>query len=97
MTPRSPSNCPKPNHAKSKPALTVSVTGPNGPAAVPVKTLAVGRPSFTNSADVPKAIPDADNAGVDSTLTLPGAGNVSDLDVRIGSLRTPTSGTWRSR
>jgi subtilisin-like proprotein convertase family protein len=77
---------PEAQACESKPALTVSVTGPNGPVAVPVQTVSVGKPSFTNSTDVPKAIPDADNTGVNSTLTLPGTGNVSDLDVRIGSL-----------
>ncbi len=66
--------------------LTVSVNGPNGAVAVPVKTVNVGQPSFTNSTDVPKAIPDDAPAGVNSTLTLPGTGNVSDLDVRIGGL-----------
>ena len=71
---------------EAKVALTVAVTGPNGPVAVPVKTVSVGKPSFTNSSDVPKAIPDATAGGVDSTMTLPGTGNVSDLDVRIGSL-----------
>jgi len=77
---------PEAQACESKSALTVSVTGPNGPVAVPVQTVSVGKPSFTNSTDVPKAIPDADNTGVNSTLTLPGTGDVSDLDVRIGSL-----------
>ena len=77
---------PEAQACESTVGLTVSVTGPSGAVAVPVKTVSVGQPSFTNSTDVPKAIPDNSPAGVNSTLTLQGAGNVSDLDVRIGSL-----------
>jgi hypothetical protein len=48
-------------------------------------SIPIGGPFFTNSADVPKAIPDNNASGVNSTLSLP-AGTVSDLDVRIGQL-----------
>ncbi len=67
-------------------AVTVSVTGPDGPVTVPVKTVQVGGPAFTSSTDVPKAIPDNNPAGVTSTFTFPDNGTVTDLDVKIGDL-----------
>ncbi len=67
-------------------ALTVSVTGPDGPVTIPVKNLVTGAPSFTNSTDVPKVIPDNNATGVTSTFTLPTTGPVQDLGVRIGQL-----------
>lgn len=70
--------------------LTVSVTGPDGPVTIPVKTVDIGDYAFDDSTDVPKAIPDNNPTGVTSTFTLPGTGNVNDLAVRIGQL----SHTW---
>jgi subtilisin-like proprotein convertase family protein len=57
--------------------LTVPVTIPTG---------AAGAAPARDSADVPKAIPDVNPAGVTSTLTLAEAGRVKDVNVRIGSL-----------
>jgi subtilisin-like proprotein convertase family protein len=42
--------------------------------------------SNPNSTDVPKAIPDNTAAGVDSVLNIVGAGSITDLNVRIGSI-----------
>lgn len=66
--------------------LTVAVTGPGGPVAIPVKSVPVGQAVFSNSTDVPKAIPDNSAAGVNSTFTFPDAGTVQGLTVRIGNL-----------
>ncbi len=72
---------------EAKVALTVSVTGPNGPVAVPV-TDRVSRQAVLHEQH---RRPESDSrrplrGGVNSTMTLPGTGNVSDLDVRIGSI-----------
>ncbi len=77
---------PEDQFCSSSAALTVSVTGPDGPVSIPVKNVTVGAPNFTNSTDVPKAIPDNNPAGVTSTFTLPGTGPVQGLAVRIGNL-----------
>lgn len=66
--------------------LTVSVNGPDGPVNIPARTMAVGGPSFSDATDVPKAIPDNNPAGVNSTFTFPNNGTVTDLDVKIGQL-----------
>lgn len=67
-------------------ALTVSVTGPDGPVSIPVKNLVTGTFGITNSTDVPKGIPDGNAGGVNSTFTLPGSGTVQNLGVRIGQI-----------
>ena len=66
--------------------LTVSVTGPDGPVTVPVKSVVTGSPSFNESTDVPKSIPDNNAAGVNSTFTFPGAGTAQGLIVKIGRI-----------
>lgn len=67
--------------------VSVAVNSPSGPVTVPDRLVTVaGTPDFTNATDVPKAIPDNNATGVNSLFTFPGAGTVSDLDVRISSL-----------
>ena len=71
--------------------MTVQVASSAGPMTVPV-SLQTGAPAAspttTDSADVPKSIPDDNAAGVTSNLVL-GAGRVADLDARINSLTHP--------
>lgn len=83
--------------AKVAPALTcgdtldatVHVSSSGGPIDLPV-SLQTGHPSANlitaASTDVPKAIPDGDPAGVSSSVTVPSAGSVADVDVAIGGL-----------
>jgi subtilisin-like proprotein convertase family protein len=68
--------------------VSASFTGDasSGAFSVPTASITIGGPAFTNSTDVPKAIPDNSSAGVNSTFTFPSSGTVSDLDVRIGQL-----------
>jgi len=68
--------------------MSLAVTTDQGNVTLPFKiqTGAVGTAVALNSSDVPKAIPDDNPIGTTSVLTVPTAGIVRDVDVRIGSL-----------
>lgn len=68
-------------------SLTVTTTGSS--LTFPIN-LPTGQPAVSGitsaSADVPKAIPDANATGVTSNLVLSGGGIISDMDVTIGQI-----------
>ncbi|MDQ3936374.1 MAG: M36 family metallopeptidase, partial [Actinomycetota bacterium] len=65
-------------------ALSLGVSSDQGNVAIPVP-VTVGRPRVTQSADVPKDIPNYEYVG--SELTLPAGEPLTDLDVTIGRIR----------
>ena len=83
------------NYVCGKPvALSLSLATAQGPQTVNFE-LPTGAPAAFDSADVPKAIPDANPGGVSSTLNVPGSGTITDLDVRVGSITHPFVGDLR--
>jgi subtilisin-like proprotein convertase family protein len=73
--------------------VTLDITSGEGSSLSRTVTISPGTgPSSPNSTDVPKAIPDNNATGVSSTLEIPAAGTVQDVNVRIGSLTHPFVG-----
>jgi subtilisin-like proprotein convertase family protein len=73
--------------------VTLEVTSTQGASYSRSATIVPGRvPSSPNGTDVPKSIPDNDAAGVTSTLNVPAAGPINDVNVRIGSITHPFVG-----
>jgi subtilisin-like proprotein convertase family protein len=69
--------------------LSLAITSAQGATAsttTRIRTGAAGAAVATNSADVPKSIPDNTPSGVSSTLLVGEAGIVKDVDIRIASL-----------
>ena len=69
--------------------VDLTITAASGAVQIPVslRTGQAGTAQITaDSADVPKAIPDNNPAGVTSNLVISGVAFVSDVDVRVGSL-----------
>ncbi len=77
-----------PESASCGSTLDLSFAGNASSGAITFKptSVPIGGAAFTNSVDVPKAIPDNVPAGVDSTFTFPTTTTVTDLDVRIGHI-----------
>ena len=69
--------------APVKLTLDLTTAQGNDRVRISVPTGGPGTPVNRNSTDVPKAIPDANSAGVTSNLVLSGPGIIQDLDVRI--------------
>jgi subtilisin-like proprotein convertase family protein len=66
--------------------LSVTANSPDGTVDIPNRQIVLGKPSFANSADIPKVIPDGNVGGVNSTFTLPGSGTIQNLSVRLGQI-----------
>ncbi|HEX6582280.1 MAG TPA: S8 family serine peptidase [Thermoleophilaceae bacterium] len=69
-------------------ALTLAITSAEGASTTVPLTVVPGFGPATawDSADVPKAIPDNNPAGVSSTLTVADSGVIQDVNVRVGNL-----------
>ena len=79
-------------------AATLSLTTAGGPHTVPLTlpTGVAGQPvSRTTTHDPRLAIPDDSAAGVTSTIEVPAAGRIKDLDVRIADIDHPWVGDLR--
>ena len=63
-----------------------SAEGATSTQQVTMHTGAAGSPVAYNSANVPRPIPDGVSTGTTSTLSVPDAGTIKDVNVRIGSL-----------
>jgi subtilisin-like proprotein convertase family protein len=69
--------------------VTLDITSSEGSSLSRTVSISPGSAAYSpNSADVPKAIPDNDPAGVSSTLSIPGAGTIQDVNVRVGITHT---------
>jgi len=68
--------------------MTLALNTGQGSYAVPITlgTGVAGPVTARTSSDVPKSIPDNNSAGVTSTLNVPTAGRIKDLDVRISGI-----------
>ena len=79
-------------------AATLSLTTSGGPHTVPLtlSTGVAGPPAARTTTLAPRlAIPDDDAAGVTSTIEVPTAGRIKDLDVRIADIDHPWVGDLR--